>query len=98
MARGAGNNRELKMMRFAFAIGLLALGFVSTTPASADFAVIAFNSGYCRVWTDTAFGPQDGRYLWFWSPYGWMYRFPTWQAADMAMHRAVAHHRCYHWW
>ena len=30
--------------------------------------------------------------------WGWMYSFPTWEAADMAMHRAVAHHRCYHWW
>jgi hypothetical protein len=55
-------------MRLAFAVGLLVLGFVSATPARADFAVIAFNSGYCRVWTDTAFGPHDGRYLWFWSP------------------------------
>jgi hypothetical protein len=86
------------MTRLAFVLGLLALGFVSTTPARADFAVIEFNSGYCRIWTDTAFGPEDGRYLWFWSPWGWMYSFPTWEAADMAMHRAVAHHRCYHWW
>jgi hypothetical protein len=71
-------------MRLTFALGLLVLALVSAIPARADFAVIAFNSGYCRVWTDTAFGPQDGRYLWFLSPYGWMYRFPTWQAADMA--------------
>jgi len=44
-------------MRLAFAVGLLVLGFVAATPARADFAVITFNSGYCRVWTDTAFGP-----------------------------------------
>jgi hypothetical protein len=85
------------MTRLAFALGVLALGFVSTTPARADFAVVKFQSGYCRVYADTAFGPPDGRYLWFWSPWGWMYRFPTWQVADIAMHRAVAHHRCYHW-
>ena len=85
-------------MRLAFAVGLLVLGFVAATPARADFAVITFNSGYCCVWTDTAFGPQDGRYLSFWSPSGWIYRFPTWEMANMAMQRAVAHHRCHHWW
>jgi hypothetical protein len=86
------------MMRLAFAIGLLVLGLSAATPARADFAVVTFNSGYCRVWTDTAFGPQDGRYLWFPSPWGWHYRFLTWEGADMAMHRAVAWQRCHHWW
>ena len=86
------------MMRLAFAIGLLVLGFTAATPARADFAVVTFNSGYCRVWTDTAFGPQDGRYLLFASPWGWHYRFLTWESANMAMHHAVAWHRCHHWW
>jgi hypothetical protein len=85
-------------MRLAFVAGLMALGLVSTTPAHADFAVVKFASGYCRVYADTAFGPPDGRYLSFWSPWGWMYRFPTWEKANMAMQRAVAHHRCHHWW
>ena len=85
-------------MRLAFVAGLMAPGLVSTTPARADFAVVKFGSGYCRVYADTAFGPPDGRYLSFWSPLGWMYRLPTWETADMAMQRAVAHHRCYHWW
>jgi hypothetical protein len=67
--------------------------------ARADFAVVAFNSGYCRVWTDTVFGPEDGHYLWFLSPsLGWRYRFLTFEGADAAMHQAVAMHRCYHWW
>jgi hypothetical protein len=86
------------MIRLAFAVGLLALGFAGATPARADFAVITFNSGYCRVWTETAFGPQDGHYLWFPSPIGWRYRFLTWEGADLAMHRAVAWNRCHHWW
>ena len=86
------------MTRFAFAVGLLVLGVAATTPARADFAVIRFNSGYCRVWTDTAVGPQDGHYLWFLAPWGWHYRFPSWDLADMAMHRAVARDRCHHWW
>ena len=53
-------------MRLAFVAGLMALGLVSTTPAHADFAVVKFASGYCRVYADTAFGPPDGRYLSFW--------------------------------
>jgi hypothetical protein len=85
-------------MRTALLLGLLGLGLISTSPARADFAVVMFNSGYCRVYADPAFGPPDGRYLPFWTPMGWIDRFPTWEMADMAMHRAVAHHRCYHWW
>jgi len=87
------------MKRLAFAVGLLALGFTAATPARADFAVIQFGSGYCRVWADTPFGPQDGHWLWFLSPeWGWHYRFLTFEGADDAMHRAVAMHRCFHWW
>lgn len=83
------------MKRLAFVISLLLLGFSAVIPARADYAVIRFNSGYCRVWTDTAFGPQDGHYLWF-RHHGWRhYRFHTWRGADRAMHRAVWRHRCY---
>ncbi len=85
-------------MRTILMLGLLVLGFIYTTSARADFAVAKFNSGYCRVYADTAFAPPDGRYLAFWTPMGWIYRFPTWETANIALHRAVAHHRCYHWW
>ena len=79
------------MKRLAFAVGLLAFGFTAASPARADFAVVEFNSGYCRVWTDTVFGPEDGHYLWFLSPsLGWRYRFLTFEGADAAMHQAVA--------
>jgi hypothetical protein len=87
------------MKRLAFAVGFLALAFSAATPAPADFAVVQFSSGYCRIWTDTAFGPEDDHYLWFLSPtWGWHYHFLTFEGADLAMHRAVAMHRCYHWW
>jgi hypothetical protein len=43
------------MKRLALAVGLIALGLTAVNPARADFAVIEFGSGYCRVWTDTAF-------------------------------------------
>jgi hypothetical protein len=86
------------MKRLSFVIALFVLGLAAVSPARADYAVITFNSGYCRVWTDTAFGPEDGRYLWFLSPsWGWHYRFHTFAEADAAMHGAVATHRCYHW-
>jgi hypothetical protein len=87
------------MTRLVFGIGLLAISLATTIPARADFAVVVFSSGYCRVWTDTTFGPPDGRFLWFLSPvFGWHFRFPTWDTADMAMHRAVFRDRCHHWW
>jgi len=88
------------MKRLALAIGFVVLGFSAASPARADFAVVEFNSGYCRVWTDTAAGPQDGHYLWFrhhWGWHHWHYRFHTWAGANRALHRAVFWHRCHHW-
>jgi len=91
------------MKRLVFAVGLLVLGLSAIIPARADFAVVKFGSGYCRVWVDTAGGPQDGRFLWFrhhhrhhWAWHRWHYRFHTWERADRAMDRAVAWHRCHH--
>lgn len=89
------------MKRLGIAIGLLMLAIGAATPVRADYAVIKFSSGYCRVWDGTLAGPEDGRYLWF--PYRWHhrvywhYRFLTLEGAEHAMHRAVWWHRCYHW-
>ena len=47
------HNRELTMKRLAFAVGVLALGFAAATPARADFAVVKFELGFCRIWWDT---------------------------------------------
>ena len=41
-------------MRFAYAIGLLALALTATSPARADYAVVQFGDGYCRIWWDSA--------------------------------------------
>lgn len=89
------------MKRLAFAIALVTIGFAAATPASADYAVVKFKSGYCRIWTDVPAGPQDGRYLWFrhhWRWHHWHYRFLDRAAAERAMHRAVDWKRCNHWW
>ena len=45
------------MKRLAFAIGVLALGFAASTPARADYALVKFESGYCRIWWDSAGNP-----------------------------------------
>jgi hypothetical protein len=48
---------------------VLALGFVATAPAHADFAIVKFKSGYCRIWDHTAVAPPDGHFLWWrWHP------------------------------
>ena len=45
------------MKRFAFAVGVLALGFAAATPARADFSVIKFELGYCRIWWNNGTNP-----------------------------------------
>jgi hypothetical protein len=37
------------MKKIIFAISALALGLTATAPAHADFAIVKFNSGYCRI-------------------------------------------------
>ncbi len=41
------------MKHLAFAVGVLALSFAACAPARADFAVVKFELGYCRIWWDT---------------------------------------------
>lgn len=45
------------MKRLAFAVGVLALGFVASTPARADFAVVKFELGFCRIYWNSAAKP-----------------------------------------
>jgi hypothetical protein len=49
--------REFVMKRLACAIGLLALALTATSPARADYAVVQFSDGYCRIWWDSADTP-----------------------------------------
>jgi hypothetical protein len=88
------------MRKLAFALGVLVLGVGAVTQASADYAVVTWKSGYCRVWGESQYGPQDGKYRWYYRHHhkGVHYRFKTWDRADKAMHRSVAHKRCQHWW
>ena len=86
------------MKRRAFAVGVLALGVVATAPAKADYAIVKFRSGYCRIWDHTAVAPPDGHFLWWRWGHHWYYRLPTLGIAQHKLHQAVHWHRCYHWW
>ena len=82
------------MKPLAFALGVLTLSLYVAPPAFADFAVIRFNSGYCRIWTDTAFGPQDGQFVVFRLHHHQFDRFHTREPAERALHWAVSRHVC----
>ena len=82
------------MTRLACALGILTLSFGVASPALADFAVIHFNSGFCRIWTDTAFGPQDGQFVIFRVHHQQFDRFHTRPPAERALNWAVSRHVC----
>ena len=82
------------MKRLALAIGVLVLGFTATAPAHADYAIVVFNSRYCRIWTDTSVVPPDGTFiLWGWGRY---YSLPTLAIAEHKLATAVARQLCWH--
>lgn len=93
-----GYKRGLKR-KLAFALGALVLGLSAAAPASTDYGVVTWKSGYCRVWDETQHGSQDGKYRWYYRHHhnGTHSRFKTWAGADKAMHASVAHKRCEHW-
>jgi hypothetical protein len=45
------------MKRLVFALGVAALGFTASTPASADFSVVRFELGFCRIWWNSGVNP-----------------------------------------
>jgi hypothetical protein len=45
------------LKRSACALGLLALAVMASSTARADFAVVQFGDGYCRIWADSADTP-----------------------------------------
>jgi hypothetical protein len=75
------------MKRLAFAVGILALGFTAPTPARADFAVVKFELGFCRIWWDSAAKP--------WGP-GWtvVAIAPDFSSAWAAQDAAVKKGKC----
>jgi hypothetical protein len=85
------------MKRLMFAVGALALGLVATAPAHADYAIVKFKSGYCRIYDNTAWAPPDGTFVWFVWGYHRYYRLPTLPIAQHKLGLVVARHLCWHY-
>jgi hypothetical protein len=75
------------MRRLAFAIGVLALGFAAPAPARADYAVVRWTDGYCRIWWDAGATPWGA---------GWakVATAPDWSGAMAAFDAAVKSNTC----
>ncbi len=76
------------MRQLAFAVGLLALGWVAATPARADFTVVRFESGHCQIWWNSADNPLG---------VGWTkiaLGLPDYPSAWAALANAVAQRVC----
>jgi hypothetical protein len=87
----------MSIKRLAFAVGALALGLTATAPAYADYAVVKFNGGYCRIWTNTVVAPPDGTFVWFVWGYHRYNRLPTLAIAEHKLHTVVARGLCRHY-
>ena len=85
-----------KMKRLMFAVGVLALG-LAAAPAHADYAIVKFNSGYCRIYDNTAWPPPDGTFVWFVWGHHRYYRLPTLPIAQHKLGLVVARHLCWHY-
>ena len=70
------------------ALLLLALGFAASTPARADYALVKFESGYCRIWWDSAGNPFG--VAWIKVAVG----LPDYEAAVLALNMAVGQGVC----
>lgn len=74
------------MTRLTSAFAILAFGLAAAAPARADFAVVKWQDGYCRIWWDSAATPWGA---------GWtkIVVAPDWEAAwraqDAAIHNGV---------
>jgi hypothetical protein len=85
------------MKRLMFAVGALALALSAAAPAHADYAIVKFKSGYCRIYDNTAWAPPDARFVWFVWGYHRYYRLPTLGVAQHKLNLVVARHLCWHY-
>jgi hypothetical protein len=74
------------MKRLVFAFGVLALGFAASTPARADFSVVRFELGYCRIWWNVGINPIGNPIGTGWTRVATTPDFKTaWDAQDAAV-------------
>jgi hypothetical protein len=77
----------LMMKQAIFALAILVIG-LAAAPARADFAVVRFEDGWCRVWWDSGGTPWG---------VGWTkiaFGMPDWLAANAALASARAQGAC----
>lgn len=58
------------MKKLRFAMGMLALGLVAAAPARADYVVVKFDPGYCRIWWQSSMKPYGAGWSYVGRPYG----------------------------
>jgi hypothetical protein len=76
------------MKYLAYAIGLFVLAVTVSSSARADYALVQFGDGYCRIWSDSADTPWG---------VGWtkiVVGLPDHSAARAAFDNAVAQGLC----
>ena len=76
------------MKRLACAIGFLALAATVSSAARADYALVQFGDGYCRIWSGSADTPWG---------VGWRkiaIGIPDWLAAHAALDTARSQGVC----
>jgi len=76
------------MKRSAFALAVLAIGF-AVSPARADYALVRFEDGWCRIWWDSA-GTAWGAGGWTKIAIG----MPDWLIASAALSTARSQGVC----
>jgi hypothetical protein len=76
------------MKRFALAVGLLTAAFIVSSPARADYAVVHFDDGYCKIWWDSADNPWGAS--WTKIAVG----LPDHAAAELALYNAIGERIC----
>ena len=77
------------MNNLACAIGFLALAVMAAPPARADYALVQFGDGYCRIWWNSADTPWG---------VGWIklvIGLPDDFAARVALDNAIAQGVCH---
>jgi hypothetical protein len=75
------------MKRLAFVVAVLAIGF-TMSPARADYALVRFEDGWCRIWWDSGGTPWG---------VGWTkiaIGMPDWFAASAALYSARSQGAC----
>ena len=76
------------MKQLVFGFALLAIGFAATTAARADYAVVMFKDGTCRIWNNSKATPVKPGYKYHWVG------LKSWDFAQTKKHYALKHHWC----